>query len=119
MSGALDLFNEFKLITGSKKIVSFGGWSFSTDGDTFPIFRQGVTDAQRQAFANSVVSVRLLRAHLSEFLCPFRLVLVTGLTLRSLSPKTIWMAWTLIGSILAHLTFPAFPLEVRKMGQTI
>jgi chitinase len=36
--------------------VSFGGWSFSTDYDTFPIFRQGVTAAQRQAVATKVVA---------------------------------------------------------------
>lgn len=36
--------------------MSFGGWSFSTDYDTFPIFRAGVTAAQRQAVANKVVA---------------------------------------------------------------
>jgi chitinase len=42
-------------IQGVKKIMSFGGWSFSTDSDTYPIFRQGVTDAQRRQFADNVV----------------------------------------------------------------
>ncbi|KAJ0426708.1 hypothetical protein BJY00DRAFT_1086 [Aspergillus carlsbadensis] len=50
-----DMFDEFKQIRTSKRIVSFGGWSFSTDYDTFPIFREGVTPEQRQHFANSVV----------------------------------------------------------------
>jgi GH18 family chitinase len=36
--------------------LSFGGWSFSTDYDTFPIFRQGVTVGERQTFANNVAS---------------------------------------------------------------
>lgn len=37
-----------------KRVVSFGGWSFSTDYDTFPIFRVGVSSANREAFAQSV-----------------------------------------------------------------
>lgn len=53
------MFDEFKQIRTSKRIVSFGGWSFSTDYDTFPIFREGVTPEQRQHFANSVVQVGL------------------------------------------------------------
>lgn len=48
------MFEDFKKLTGVKKIMSFGGWSFSTDYDTFPIFRQGVTAAQRQTFATNV-----------------------------------------------------------------
>ncbi|OIW22604.1 glycoside hydrolase [Coniochaeta ligniaria NRRL 30616] len=50
-----DQFELLKGMTGPKKILSFGGWSFSTDPDTYPIFRQGVTSANRQAFANNVV----------------------------------------------------------------
>ncbi|KAL5363079.1 hypothetical protein BJX96DRAFT_186568 [Aspergillus floccosus] len=38
-----------------KRVVSFGGWSFSTDYDTFPIFRLGVSPANREAFAQTVV----------------------------------------------------------------
>ncbi len=49
------MFEDFKKLTGVKKIMSFGGWSFSTEADTFPIFREGVTAAQRLAFANNVV----------------------------------------------------------------
>lgn len=52
----IDMFTEFKALSGVKKIMSFGGWSFSTEGDTFPIFREGVTPEQRQTFANNVVS---------------------------------------------------------------
>jgi chitinase len=40
---------------GVKKILSFGGWSFSTDHDTSPIFAQGVTEASRELFATNVV----------------------------------------------------------------
>jgi chitinase len=49
-------FADFKALTGVKRILSFGGWSFSTDYDTFPVFRQGVTAAQRQTFANNVAA---------------------------------------------------------------
>jgi chitinase len=51
------MFEEFKAIRTSKRIVSFGGWSFSTEHDTFPIFREGVTPEQRQTFARNVVQV--------------------------------------------------------------
>ncbi|KAH7152614.1 hypothetical protein EDB81DRAFT_789377 [Dactylonectria macrodidyma] len=40
---------------GVKKILSFGGWSFSTDYDTAPIFGSGVSDANREKFATNVV----------------------------------------------------------------
>lgn len=46
----------FVSLTGVKRIVSFGGWSFSTDQDTYPIFREGVTAANRATFIASVVS---------------------------------------------------------------
>lgn len=54
---AVDLqFQLLKDMKGIKRILSFGGWSFSTSMDTYPIFRQGVTDANRQKFANNVVN---------------------------------------------------------------
>jgi chitinase len=55
VSGQETIFQEFKALTGAKRIMSFGGWSFSTDGDTFPIFRQGVPAAQHDTFARNVV----------------------------------------------------------------
>jgi chitinase len=55
MTGQTDMFDEFKALTGVKRIMSFGGWSFSTEQDTFPIFREGVTAAQRDTFAKNVV----------------------------------------------------------------
>lgn len=38
-----------------KRVLSFGGWAFSTAPTTAPIFRNGVTDAQRKTFADNVV----------------------------------------------------------------
>lgn len=45
----------FKSATGYKKIVSFGGWAFSTEYNTFEIFRRGVDPDQREQFADKVV----------------------------------------------------------------
>lgn len=57
LSAVNDQFTKFVAQTGFKRILSFGGWSFSTDQDSFPIFREGVTAAERQTFANNVVAV--------------------------------------------------------------
>ncbi|KAH8811545.1 glycoside hydrolase family 18 protein [Xylogone sp. PMI_703] len=57
LSQVQSTFTEFVSQTGFKRILSFGGWSFSTSQDSYPIFRQGVTAANRQTFANSIVSV--------------------------------------------------------------
>jgi chitinase len=51
------MFNQFKAATGFKHILSFGGWAFSTSAQTYPIFRQGVTPAERQTFATNVANV--------------------------------------------------------------
>jgi chitinase len=59
MSGGLDLFNEFRALSGVKKIMSFGGWAFSTEPATAPIFRDGVSNGQRQIFADNVAAVSL------------------------------------------------------------
>ncbi|KAK4443149.1 glycoside hydrolase, partial [Podospora aff. communis PSN243] len=48
-------FEGFKALRGIKRILSFGGWSFSTEADTAPIFREGVTDENRVLFARNVV----------------------------------------------------------------
>ncbi|KAI0122362.1 class 5 chitinase 1 [Daldinia grandis] len=54
VSAVDDMFKQFKAKTGFKHILSFGGWAFSTSPGTYPIFRQGVTPAQRETFANNV-----------------------------------------------------------------
>lgn len=56
LSGYEDQFETFANLTYFKRIISFGGWSFSTSLDSYPIFRQGVTDANRLTFAQNVVA---------------------------------------------------------------
>lgn len=52
-----DQFDSFVAnVTGVKKILSFGGWSFSTDADTSPIFREGVTEANRNVFVTNLAA---------------------------------------------------------------
>lgn len=46
-------FYEFLNVTGVKKVVTFGGWAFSTDSDTIHIFGQAV---QQQTFVTSAVN---------------------------------------------------------------
>jgi chitinase len=55
-SNSTDQFTAFTKISGSKKILSIGGWAFSTDPDTYSYFRTGVTAGNRQTFANNVAS---------------------------------------------------------------
>lgn len=49
-------FNAFKGLTGVKRVLSFGGWAFSTDPSTYSIFRDGVTSANRLAMATSIAN---------------------------------------------------------------
>ena len=56
ITGIQDQFDMFVKLTGVKRILSFGGWSFSTDQDTYPIFREGVTVANRATLISSIVS---------------------------------------------------------------
>jgi hypothetical protein len=48
ISGAKDQFYSFLDLTDIKRILSFGGWGFSTSDYTFNIFRDGVKDGNRQ-----------------------------------------------------------------------
>jgi chitinase len=54
VSAVTDQFEAFKGLTGVKRIISFGGWSFSTGLDSYPIFRDAVTAANRATFAANV-----------------------------------------------------------------
>lgn len=47
-------FENFKRITGPQRILSFGGWAFSTEPATYNIFREGVTAANRLTMARKI-----------------------------------------------------------------
>jgi hypothetical protein len=47
-------FNNFKYLTGPKKVLSFGGWDFSTNPRTYNIFRQGTQPANRLKLATNI-----------------------------------------------------------------
>lgn len=49
-------FNKFLRITNVNRILSFGGWAFSTDAATYNIFREGVTEANRQTMATTIAN---------------------------------------------------------------
>ncbi|UKZ82482.1 hypothetical protein TrVFT333_010271 [Trichoderma virens FT-333] len=57
ISGAQDQFNSFKAMSGDvKKIISFGGWDFSTKPGTFNILREATKAANRATFQSNVVA---------------------------------------------------------------
>ncbi|RAL13110.1 glycoside hydrolase family 18 protein [Aspergillus homomorphus CBS 101889] len=49
-------FTRFKQIRGAKRILSIGGWAFSTDPSTYMIFREGVTAANRLTMATNIAN---------------------------------------------------------------
>lgn len=53
---ALYEFNLFQQISGAKRILSIGGWSFSTDPSTYMIFREGVTAANCSTMATNIAN---------------------------------------------------------------
>ena len=49
-------FNNFRYIRGPKRILSFGGWDFSTLPETYNILRQGTTPANRLKLATNIAN---------------------------------------------------------------
>ncbi len=49
-------FEAFKGLKNVKRIISFGGWDFSTGPKTFSILREAVKPANREAFKNNVIA---------------------------------------------------------------
>ncbi|KAM7183708.1 hypothetical protein V8F20_012513 [Naviculisporaceae sp. PSN 640] len=49
-------FEQFKKIGGPKRILSFGGWDFSALPETYMIFRNAVTDANRLKAATNIAN---------------------------------------------------------------
>ncbi|KAL4903342.1 hypothetical protein BDW74DRAFT_156203 [Aspergillus multicolor] len=47
-------FEQFKQLSGVKRILSMGGWAFSTEPATYMIFRNGVQAANRNAMAQKI-----------------------------------------------------------------
>ncbi|KAK7178764.1 chitinase [Paraphaeosphaeria sporulosa] len=54
ITGMEDEFEKLKGIKDIKRIVSFGGWAFSTEAPTYNIFREGVTNANRATLASNI-----------------------------------------------------------------
>ncbi|KAI0181182.1 putative glycosyl hydrolase, family 18 [Hypoxylon sp. FL1284] len=55
VSKVKDQFDIFKGMTDVKKVISFGGWDFSTKPGTFSVLRTAVQPANREAFRNSII----------------------------------------------------------------
>lgn len=51
-----DQFSRFKLITGPKKVLSLGGWAFSTEPATYQLFRDAVKPGNQDTFVANIVS---------------------------------------------------------------
>jgi chitinase len=56
VSAIQNQFDLFVAMSGFKKILSIGGWSFSTDPGTYSIFRNAVTPANQDTFAANIAS---------------------------------------------------------------
>lgn len=56
VSGAQDEFDRFTAMTGVKKIISFGGWAFSTEPGTFRILREAVKSGNRARFIGNLLT---------------------------------------------------------------
>lgn len=49
-------FEIFKRMKNIKKIVSLGGWAFSTEPGSFSVLREAVLPANREKFKNNLIS---------------------------------------------------------------
>ncbi|KAJ3498512.1 hypothetical protein NLG97_g1065 [Lecanicillium saksenae] len=56
MADIINQYYYFKRLQGVKKILSFGGWTFSTDPATYRIFREGVLGASRDRMAQNIAN---------------------------------------------------------------
>jgi GH18 family chitinase len=52
----VEQFEVFKGMTRVKKIISLGGWAFSTEPGTFQILREAAKPANREKFKNNLIS---------------------------------------------------------------
>lgn len=49
-------FQEFQQLVGIKRILTFGGWDFSTSPKTYNIFREGVKPQNRHKLAENIAN---------------------------------------------------------------
>ena len=49
-------FGRFKLLSGASRILSIGGWSFSTDPSTYSIFRNAVQSANVDTVTTNIAN---------------------------------------------------------------
>lgn len=56
VSGAQEQFDGLLKLKNIQRILSFGGWGFSTDAQTHNIFRTGVRDGNRQLLALKIAA---------------------------------------------------------------
>jgi chitinase len=56
ISAIEEQFEMFLSMSGFKKVLSIGGWSFSTDPSTYSIFREAVTEANMATTVANIVS---------------------------------------------------------------
>ncbi|KAH8892724.1 glycoside hydrolase, partial [Thozetella sp. PMI_491] len=50
-----ELWDEFKALKDVKRVVSFGGWGYSTEIATYDILREAMSPANRVTFSNNLV----------------------------------------------------------------
>lgn len=46
----------FTRLRGVRRVISFGGWSFSNEPETYDILRKGVNPENRETFATNIVN---------------------------------------------------------------
>lgn len=51
-----DSFDKFRKAKGFKRILSFGGWAFSTELATYKVFREGTKPANRERLATNLAN---------------------------------------------------------------
>ncbi|TGO47191.1 hypothetical protein BCON_0289g00090 [Botryotinia convoluta] len=56
ISSTQSSFDDFIFLTGFKKIISIGGWSFLTDASTYNLFREAVTPTNLETFAENIAT---------------------------------------------------------------
>lgn len=56
ISGAKEQFDSFKDMTGVERIVSFGGWDFSTKPGTYNILREAAKPENRDTFSQNIIN---------------------------------------------------------------